>query len=59
MAASLEPSQLRVECWQLGRALQGRLGKNVAIVELTVDKSSTRAAVTRGPEREKLKNLHC
>jgi hypothetical protein len=29
------------------------------IVELSVDKSSARAAVTRGPECWKLKNLHC
>jgi hypothetical protein len=30
-----------------------------AIVESTVDKSSARAAVTKGPKRGKLKNLHC
>jgi hypothetical protein len=29
-----------VEGWQLSRALQGRLRKNGAIVELTVEKSS-------------------
>jgi hypothetical protein len=28
------------EGWQLSRALQGRLRRDVAIVELTVDKSS-------------------
>jgi hypothetical protein len=27
--------------------------------ELAVDKSSARAAVKRGPERAKLRNLHC
>jgi hypothetical protein len=30
-----------------------------AVVELTVDKSSLRAAVIRGPEPGKLKHLHC
>jgi hypothetical protein len=29
------------------------------LVELSVDKSSAWAAVTRGPECGKLKNLHC
>jgi hypothetical protein len=28
-------------------------------VELSVDKSSAQAAVTRGPECTKLRNLHC
>jgi hypothetical protein len=28
-------------------------------LELTVDKSSARAAVTREPDYGKLKNLHC
>jgi hypothetical protein len=28
-------------------------------VEFTVDKSSARSAVTRRPESDKLKNLHC
>jgi hypothetical protein len=31
----------------------------VPIAGLSVDKSSAQAAVTRGPDREKLKNLHC
>jgi hypothetical protein len=44
-----------VESW----VLQGRLRRDGAIVEFTVDKSSARAAVTRGPESVKLKNLHC
>jgi hypothetical protein len=47
------------EDWQLGRALQGRLRRDGVIVELTVGKGSARAAVTSGPERRKLKNLHC
>jgi hypothetical protein len=34
------------------------LGKG-GLVKLSVDKSSARAAVTRRPEREWLKNLHC
>jgi hypothetical protein len=33
--------------------------KDGAIVELTVEKSSARAAVKIDPERVKLKNLHC
>jgi hypothetical protein len=40
MAASLGPSQYRVDGWQMSRALQGRLRREDAIVELTVDKSS-------------------
>jgi hypothetical protein len=39
-------------------ALQGRLRRDGATGELIVDKSSARAAVTRGPECLKLKNLH-
>jgi hypothetical protein len=39
---------------QFGCALQGRLRKDDAIVELSVDKSSERAAVTRGPKSGKL-----
>jgi hypothetical protein len=34
-----------------------RLG--TSLVEFSVEKSSARAAVTRGPEIGKLKNLHC
>jgi hypothetical protein len=48
-----------VEGWQLNRALQGRLRRDGAIVELTFGKSSARAIVTRGPECGELKNLHC
>jgi hypothetical protein len=48
-----------VEDWQLSRTLQGRLRRDGAIIELTVDNSSVLAAVTEGPERGKLKNLHC
>jgi hypothetical protein len=39
--------------------LRLRLRRIGAIVELTVDKSSARWVVARGPERGKLKNLHC
>jgi hypothetical protein len=39
--------------------LQGRLRKDGAIVELTVDKSCVRVPATRGLERENLKNIHC
>jgi hypothetical protein len=35
-----------VESWHLSVGIEG------------IDKSSTRAAVTRGPEHGKLKNLH-
>jgi hypothetical protein len=59
MATSLGVSQLRAEGWQFSFALQGRLRRDGTIVELTVDKSSAWAAVTRGPESGKLKNLHC
>jgi hypothetical protein len=47
------------EGWQFSRALQGRLRRDGAIFELTVDKISARAAVTIGPENVKLKNFHC
>jgi hypothetical protein len=40
-------------------ALQGRLRRVGEIVELTFDKRSARAAVTREPECGKLKKLHC
>jgi hypothetical protein len=40
-------------------ALQGMLRRDGSIVELTVDKSSARQAVTTGLERVKLKYLHC
>jgi hypothetical protein len=33
--------------------------RNDAIVEFTVDRSSARAAMTRGPDSEKLNNFHC
>jgi hypothetical protein len=36
-----------VEGWQFSRALQGRLRRDGAIVELTVEKNSARATVTR------------
>jgi hypothetical protein len=36
MAASLEPSQYRVDGWQMSRALQGRLRRDDAIVQLSV-----------------------
>jgi hypothetical protein len=48
-----------VEGWQFSRALQESLSRYVAIVELTVDNSCALAAVARGPERGKLKNVHC
>jgi hypothetical protein len=35
------------------------LRRDDAVVELTVDKTSVRADVTRGPERGKLKNFYC
>jgi hypothetical protein len=44
---------------QFNRALQGRLRRDGAIVDFTIDRRSARAAVRRGPERVKLKNLHC
>jgi hypothetical protein len=59
------PTALMTESWGLSVeswALQWRLRRDGATVELTVegnDKSSAWAAVTRGPERVKLKNLHC
>jgi hypothetical protein len=37
----------------------GGLRRDAAIVEFTNDKSSARAAVTRGPEGVKLKKFHC
>jgi hypothetical protein len=43
-----------VKCW----ALQGRLGRDGAIVQW-VELISAWEAVTSGPERGKLKNLHC
>jgi hypothetical protein len=52
MAASLGPIGSSVEL------CKEKLRKDGAIVELTVDKSSARAAVTRELERGKLKNLH-
>jgi hypothetical protein len=39
--------------------VQGRLRGDGCIVGLSVDKSFARAAVTKGPERGKLKNLRC
>jgi hypothetical protein len=39
-------------------SLQGMMRRDGAIVELTVDKDSIRAAVTRGSESVKLKKLH-
>jgi hypothetical protein len=55
------PRSYKEENWdnQFSSALQGRLRGDGAIDELTVDKSYARAAVTRGSERGKLKNLHC
>jgi hypothetical protein len=38
---------------------QARLRRDGAIVQLTFDKSFTRAAVTREAEHVKLKTLHC
>jgi hypothetical protein len=38
---------------------KGKLRINCSILESTVDKCSAQAAVTRGPERVKIKNLHC
>jgi hypothetical protein len=43
---------------QFSWVLQGRVRKDGGIVESTVDNSSAWAAVTRRPERVKLKNLH-
>jgi hypothetical protein len=43
---------------QFVSALQGKLIKDGAMVELRVDKSSARAAVKVGPECGKLKNPH-
>jgi hypothetical protein len=45
-----------LELRDLTRVLHGWLKRDGAIVELTVDKSSVWAAVTRGPEYKKLKN---
>jgi hypothetical protein len=39
--------------------MRGTLRRDSAVIELTVDKSSAQAALTRGPEWRKLKNLHC
>jgi hypothetical protein len=36
-----------------------RLRRDCTIVDLAAELSSSRAAVTKGPERGKLKNLHC
>jgi hypothetical protein len=47
-----------VEDWQFSWALQGRLRRDGAIVELTVDKSFAQAAVTGGSGCRKLKKLH-
>jgi hypothetical protein len=52
-------SESSVEVWQLSRALQWRLRRDDALVQATSQLSSAREAVIRGPERGKLKNLHC
>jgi hypothetical protein len=55
------PRSFKEENWgnQLSWGLQGRLRRDGAIVELSLDWSSERAAVTRGSDRAKLKHLHC
>jgi hypothetical protein len=42
---------------RLGGCCEMAASLGTQLVELSVDKSSARAAVTRGPERGKLKNL--
>jgi hypothetical protein len=54
VAACPGVNQLSVE----SLALQRRMKRDGVIVELTVDKSSAQAAVTRGPNRVRLKNLY-
>jgi hypothetical protein len=43
----------------MSRPIKGTLRRDKAVAELTVDKSSTRVALTKGPEWRKLKNLQC
>jgi hypothetical protein len=47
-----------VEGWHFSRALRGRLRRDGAVVEMTVDKSSAWVAVKIEPGCRKLKNLH-
>jgi hypothetical protein len=44
---------------ELGQAVHGRLRRDGATVQLTVEFRSARAAVIRGSEHTKLKNLRC
>jgi hypothetical protein len=45
--------------WKKITELQTRLRRDGAIVQVTIALSTARAAVTKLPERLKLKNLHC